>query len=105
MSTPQEDVVLRREELYEQVWAEPVTKVARRHHVSDVALAKACRRLGIPLPPRGHWAKVAAGHAPRKPALPPRKSDQPPEYRIERYRQPVPPTAGSPQPPRPPDVR
>lgn len=25
--------------------------------VSDVAIAKACRKAGVPLPGRGHWAK------------------------------------------------
>src|SRR5258708_6634313 len=87
MSTRQEDVVLRREQLYEQVWAEPVTKVAQRHQVSDVALAKACRRLGVPLPPRGYWAEIA-GQTPKKPPLPARRADRPAEYGIDRYRQP-----------------
>lgn len=50
-----------REELYELVWAEPVRVIAERIGMSDVALAKTCRKHGVPLPPRGHWAKVAAG--------------------------------------------
>jgi len=50
-----------REELYEKVWTEPVRTVARRFGVSDVALAKDCKRLKIPLPGRGYWAKKAAG--------------------------------------------
>jgi hypothetical protein len=59
-----------REVLYEQVWAEPVRDVARRYGVSDVALAKACRRLSVPLPGRGYWAKRGAGTAPPRPPLP-----------------------------------
>src|SRR5436190_15034976 len=55
-----------REELYERVWAEPVRTVAKRFGVSDVGLAKDCKRLKIPLPGRGYWAKKAAGKsAPR----------------------------------------
>jgi len=50
-----------REKLYGQVWSQPVRKVAPEYGVSDVALAKTCRKLQIPLPGRGHWAKVAAG--------------------------------------------
>jgi hypothetical protein len=50
-----------RQELYDLVWAEPVSVVAKRFGISDVGLAKLCRRHDIPLPPRGHWAKVAAG--------------------------------------------
>jgi hypothetical protein len=59
-----------RDVLYEQVWAEPVRDLAKRYGVSDVALAKACRRLSVPLPGRGYWAKRRAGMAPPRPALP-----------------------------------
>jgi hypothetical protein len=50
-------------------------KVATRFHVSDVAVAKACRRHKIPLPGRGYWARVAAGQQVEKSPLIPRKSD------------------------------
>src|SRR5688572_24915658 len=45
-----------REDLYILVWSEPMVKVAARLAVSDVAVAKACRRNKIPLPGRGYWA-------------------------------------------------
>lgn len=102
MSTLQEGTVLRREELYDMVWAEPVRTVAQRHQVSDVALAKACRRLGVPLPPRGYWAKIAAGQALKRPPLPPRKADEQTEYHLERHRQPLVGTPVEPPPPPPP---
>jgi hypothetical protein len=73
-SLPQ-DIVLRRENLYEQVWNEPVRRIASRLGISDVALAKACRRLGVPLPPRGYWARIAAGQTPKRPPLPARRAD------------------------------
>jgi hypothetical protein len=50
-----------RQTLYEQVWSEPVTIVANSYGLSDVGLAKICRKLCIPLPTRGYWAKVKAG--------------------------------------------
>ena len=52
-----------RAKLYEEVevWAEAVTKVAKRYGISDVALRKICRKLAVPLPPLGYWAKLAAG--------------------------------------------
>jgi len=56
-----------REELYELVWAEPAVKVAERFGVSDVAIAKWCKRLGVPRPGRGYWARVEAGQRPAKP--------------------------------------
>lgn len=45
-----------------------MTKLSKELGISDVGLAKACRRNGIPVPPRGHWAKLAAGKA--SPQLP-----------------------------------
>src|SRR5690606_28685041 len=57
--------------LYEEVWAEPTQQVAKRYGVSDVAIAKACALLDIPKPPRGYWAKKAAGQKlPHRPSLP-----------------------------------
>jgi hypothetical protein len=57
--------------LYDEVWTEPTQRVAQRYGVSDVAIAKACALLDIPKPPRGYWAKKAAGHkVPAPPPLP-----------------------------------
>jgi hypothetical protein len=50
-----------REELYELVWSEPMTKLAKRLGVSDRGLAKACTRSVIPVPPRGYWARLRHG--------------------------------------------
>jgi len=48
--------------------------VAKRYGVSDVAIAKACALLDIPKPPRGYWAKKAAGQKlPIRPPLPNRE--------------------------------
>ena len=45
--------------------------MAKRYSVTGVALAKACRLMDIPKPPRGYWAKVAAGaKLPKRPSLP-----------------------------------
>lgn len=66
---------MKRSDLYRLVWETPVTKLAKELGVSDVGLAKACRRHSIPLPARGHWAKVAAGHEVRRAALPVLKDD------------------------------
>ncbi|MCC6586724.1 MAG: hypothetical protein IT168_08540 [Bryobacterales bacterium] len=50
-----------REKLYEQIWSQPIGKLAPEYGVSDVALAKTCRKLLIPLPGRGYWSKAAVG--------------------------------------------
>jgi len=52
---------LSRQQLYDLVWSEPLRMLAKRFEISDVALAKACRRADIPLPGLGYWAKRAAG--------------------------------------------
>ena len=49
-----------RKELYEQVWTEPMSTLAKRYCISDVGLAKICKRNGIPRPGRGYWARIQA---------------------------------------------
>lgn len=45
-----------------------MTTLAQDFGISDRGLAKTCSRHRIPVPPRGYWAKVAAGE---KPPVPP----------------------------------
>ena len=64
-----------RNELYELVWSQPISALSKRFEISDVALAKACARAHIPVPPRGWWARKTAGkptppQAPLNPRLP-----------------------------------
>ena len=53
-----------REDLYFLVWTMPTTKVAKILGVSDVAVAKRCKKLNVPKPPRGYWAKLQSGVIP-----------------------------------------
>lgn len=59
-----------RQELYEKVWQCPLRKLAAEYGISDVGLARVCRKLDIPLPGLGHWTKIACGHAIPRPSLP-----------------------------------
>jgi hypothetical protein len=52
-----------RDELYEDVWNQPLTALAPKYGMSAVAIGKTCRKLQVPLPGRGYWAKKAHGHA------------------------------------------
>lgn len=49
------------EVLRDLVWCMPTVKVAKILGVSDVAVAKRCKLLGIIKPPRGYWRKVETG--------------------------------------------
>ncbi len=58
--------VLKRADLYNVVWIEPVETIARRYKLSGSGLVKICKKHRIPLPPRGYWAKVQHGQKPRR---------------------------------------
>jgi len=60
-----------RERLYEQVWSVPLSQLCERYGLSDNGLRKVCRRLNVPIPWRGYWAKVEAGHRVKQTPLPP----------------------------------
>jgi len=66
-----------REQFYELVWSKPMTHLAKEFALSDVALHKICKKHGVPSPPVGWWAKKAAGHQLKQPALPPASPDAP----------------------------
>lgn len=53
--------VYKRETLYQEVWKQPVTEIAKKYSVSDVSIHKVCKSLNIPTPPAGYWAKLKAG--------------------------------------------
>ncbi len=62
--------IIKREELYELVWKMPMIKLAKKYGLSDQGLAKICKRMNIPKPPVGCWAKVQHGQEIEKPKLP-----------------------------------
>lgn len=72
MQHPGENNVIRfeRANLYEEVWAVPLTKLGQKYGLSDNGLRKICKAMNIPLPKAGHWAKIAAGHNVPKTPLP-----------------------------------
>ena len=84
-----------RRKLYERLWSEPTTKVAVAFGISDVGLAKLCKRHDIPRPPRGYWAQRQHGQTPPQEPLP-----RPEDDAILEFDEPAPPRPGS--PPRPP---
>src|SRR5688500_17413636 len=68
---------IERAELYRRVWETPLRTLAKEFGISDVALKKHCRKLNIPTPGLGYWAKREAGHSVRRALLPKEKADTP----------------------------
>jgi integrase len=72
----------RRVDLYQLVWTSPVSEIAARLGVSDVGLAKLCRRAAIPIPGRGYWQRAEAGQPIGPPPLSPAPEGLPELLRI-----------------------
>jgi hypothetical protein len=53
-----ETIELTRQELYDLVWENPLSKLAKKYNLSDNGLRKVCKELDIPLPKNGHWQKI-----------------------------------------------
>ncbi|MBI3939686.1 MAG: hypothetical protein HY315_02525 [Acidobacteria bacterium] len=82
-----ESVSIRREDLYNQVWSEPLLRPAKQYALSDVGLAKICRKMQIPLPGVGYWQKKQYGQAVRQAPLPALKDNVPAEVELKKRSQ------------------
>lgn len=66
------DMELTREQLFSQVWSQPMVQIAARYGMTGNGLAKICDRLNIPRPPRSHWTSAPElRHGPPKLPAPP----------------------------------
>lgn len=54
-------IKMTREELYRRMWETPKSQLAVEFGISDNGLAKICKRLRIPCPPRGYWTRRRLG--------------------------------------------
>jgi hypothetical protein len=72
---PDHTITVERDQLYEQVWTEPIQKLAKRYYLFYRGLGKLCpaqyqsRHVA-------YWARVANGQKPKRPPLPPLKPGQ-----------------------------
>ena len=64
------EIKMDRAGLFERVWSLPVSKLAEEWGITGTGLKKVCRRVQIPVPPRGYWATLKAGHRVKRPNLP-----------------------------------
>jgi hypothetical protein len=51
-----------RQELYEAVWAKPITVLTKEWNTNYTQIAEACALMDVPRPASGHWQSVAHGH-------------------------------------------
>lgn len=58
-----------RADLYELVWSQPMSQLAKSYGVAAVKIARACDDYHIVRPPAGYWQKLAHGKAPGKSVL------------------------------------
>jgi hypothetical protein len=63
-------IIFTREQLYKKVWSQPVWTLAKEWGISDVGLAKICKKNNIPRPGLGYWARKEHGYNPRQTPLP-----------------------------------
>ena len=64
-----EEIKFTREELYDLVWSEPMSRLAKKYNLSNNGLKKRCKKMMIPYPPVGYWSKIKYGYKVPKPKL------------------------------------
>jgi hypothetical protein len=79
------EITFERADLYKRIWEIPISRLSKEFGISDVGLAKICRKFNIPRPTRGYWAKLAVGKTPKIPGLPALKAGEPDHYIFRRY--------------------
>lgn len=78
-------VIIRRDELYEKVWKNPMYKLASDYGLSDVGLKKICKKLKVPTPPQGYWVRLKHGYKTKQTSLPKLKPGKPTTYTLSVY--------------------
>tara|TARA_R110001606_G_scaffold394276_2_gene565027 strand:+ start:902 stop:1978 length:1077 start_codon:yes stop_codon:yes gene_type:complete len=66
-----------RQELYDLVWNQSLTKLATKFHIEPHRLKEICAENEIPLPTRGYWSKVRFNKKIVKPTLPKIENENP----------------------------
>lgn len=105
MTEPGTAAEFTRTQLFDLLWTEPASRIAPRLGISDVGLAKVCRKYHIPRPWRGFWREKETGRNPRPSKLPPWPKHLGSEPEAITFRS-APPMGETPQrPPEPESVR
>jgi len=86
MKKKDDKIVLTKAELYEMVWKSPATHLSKKLGISDVAIAKICKKNNIPKPWAGYWQQLSAGYKPKKTSLPESVQNESKEITIQLQR-------------------
>jgi hypothetical protein len=70
IKSPSATGINNRDILYAEVWENPPSVVAEKYGTTDWSIRSMCKRMDVPLPDRGYWAKVRAGKPVEKASLP-----------------------------------
>lgn len=65
-----------RNELYDLIWSNPLSQVAKTYNLTDNDLRKRCKEFNIPIPYNGYWQKVKYNKPVKKEKLAPSSLDQ-----------------------------
>lgn len=80
-----EDITIDRNDLYLEVWKEPMIHLSKKYGLSDNGLRKICRKLNVPIPEAGYWMKIKHGKKMRRIRLPKLKEGNPQSHTIYAY--------------------
>ncbi len=64
------EIVLSRENLYNEIWEISLSGVAKKYGISYACLRKECADADIPVPPPGYWSQIENGKDVKKTPLP-----------------------------------
>src|SRR5262245_57418635 len=69
--------LITRQELYEAVWQQPISKLAPMWKTTPAGIIKACTKMNIPRPGAGHWTLVRRRWQVEREPLPPPERNTP----------------------------
>jgi hypothetical protein len=64
------EIILNRNQIYELIWSNSITKLAKEYNLSGSRMRSICKKLNIPLPYAGCWQSIKFGKSVRKVKLP-----------------------------------
>lgn len=68
--TEEQETILLRQQLYNEIWEFSVAGVAKKYNVPYAKMIKLCGESDIPIPPSGYWTKLRSGKPVIKTPLP-----------------------------------